>query len=250
MFESIDQILASGPVSDDEHARRCYAVTMQARLYGPKRSGEPIRRHSRPKGRCEGVFWRRTNRQEVRQIVIAARRYELAGRQPGGRNGPLGFVALEVLELLANLVDFRSGRLDPSLDFLMAKLKRSRDAIVRALAALRAHGFIDWLRRYEPTENEGRGPQVRQVSNAYRLSLPARAAQMVRRWFAKAPVPADALHRQQEQAAQIEAHKAALSLRELPLFGIEDEGLAAALSRLGAALDARKERESARRSES
>lgn len=223
-----------------------------AEIAGPagRRTHQPIRRNSRPKGRCEGVFWRRTSRQETRRIVMAARRYELAGRQPGGRNGPLGFVALEVLELLANLVDFRTGRLDPSLDFLMAKLKRSRDAIVRALRALRDHGFLDWLRRFEPTENEGRGPQVRQVSNAYRLSLPRRAAELLGRWFTKAPTPADALHRQQEQAAQIEAHKATLSLRELPLFGIEDGGLAAALSRLGAALDAKKERESVSRSES
>jgi hypothetical protein len=224
-----------------------------ADIAGPqhgRRTHQPIRRHSRPKGRCEGVFWRRTNRQEVRQIVMAARRYELAGRQPGARNGPLGFVALEVLELLGNLVDFRSGRLDPSLDFLMTKLKRSRDAIVRALRALRDHGFLDWLRRFEPTENEGRGPQVRQVSNAYRLSLPRRAAALLGRLFASAPVPDDAAHRRQLAAAEIEAHRAGLSNRDRALFEVEDEGLAAALSRLGAALDAKKERESASRSES
>lgn len=147
-----------------------------------ERERTPVRRQSRAAGRCEGVFWRRTNRQEVRQIVLAARRYELACREPGSRNGPLGNVAIEVLELFANLVDFRTGRLDPSIDTLMVKLRRSRDAIVRALKALRSHGFLDWLRRYVPTGNEGRGPQVQQTSNAYRLSLPARARQFLGRF--------------------------------------------------------------------
>ena len=106
---------------------------------------------------------------EGAKIVLAARRFELVTRQPGARSGALGFVALEVLDFLANLVDWKTGRLDPSLDYIMGRLKRSRDAIVRALSALRAHGFLDWIRRYVPTGNEGRGPQVRQTSNAYRL---------------------------------------------------------------------------------
>ncbi|WP_307960296.1 hypothetical protein [Sinorhizobium medicae] len=88
-----------------------------------ERERTPVRRQSRAAGRCEGVFWRRTSRQEVRQIVLAARRYELTCREPGSRNGPLGGVAIEVLELFANLVNFRTGRLDPSIAFLMLKLE-------------------------------------------------------------------------------------------------------------------------------
>ncbi|MCA0422561.1 MAG: helix-turn-helix domain-containing protein, partial [Proteobacteria bacterium] len=160
MFEQIGAVLAGAPA---------------------ERELTPIRRHSRAAGRCEGVFWRRTNRQEVHTILLAAKRYELAQRQPGERSGPLGSVAIEVLELFANLVDFRTGRLDPAIDTLMGKLRRSRDAIVRALKNLRAHGFLDWMRRYVPTGNEGRGPQVKQTSNAYRLSLPARARQFLGR---------------------------------------------------------------------
>jgi hypothetical protein len=63
----------------------------------------------------------------------------------------------------------------------MRKLRRSKDAVVRALQALRAHGFLDWLRRYVPTGQEGRGPQVKQTSNAYRLSMPARAMRLLGR---------------------------------------------------------------------
>ena len=62
-----------------------------------ERERTPVRRHSSAAGRCEGVFWRRTNRQEVRTILLAAKRYELAQRQPGERSGPLGSVAIEVL---------------------------------------------------------------------------------------------------------------------------------------------------------
>lgn len=69
MFEQIGTVLAGAPA---------------------ERERTPVRRQSRARGRCEGVFWRRTNRQDVRTIVLAARRYELAGRQPGARNGPLG----------------------------------------------------------------------------------------------------------------------------------------------------------------
>ncbi len=210
------------------------------------RTTTPVRRQSRAAGR-EGMFWSRTDRQAVRRIVLAARRYELAGRQTGMKNGPLGFVALEVLELFANLVSFKTGRLDPSIETIMHKLKRSRDAIVRALQALRAHGFLDWLRRYVPTGNEGRGPQVQQTSNAYRLSLPERARRLLGWLGISPPAPDDFAHARAARTAELDAHRASLSLAELPLFEIEDSGLAGALSRLGKLVE---QRESARRSES
>lgn len=212
-----------------------------------ERERTPVRRQSRAAGKCEGVFWRRTNRQEVRQIVLAARRYELACREPGTRNGPLGGVAIEVLELFANLVNFRTGRLDPSIDFLMRKLRRSRDAIVRALKALRSHGFLDWLRRYVPTGNEGRAPQVQQTSNAYRLSLPARARQFLGRFGVTPPLPDDHLQAEAERVAEIEAHRASLPMDELALFDVGDNPLGQALVRLARSM---KQRESARQTES
>ena len=214
---------------------------------GPPSDRAPVRRHSRLAGRCEGTFWRRTGRQEVRRVVLAAERYDRAGRQRGRRNGPLGHVALEVLELLGNLVNYQTGRLDPSLDTLAARLHRSRDAIWRALKALRAHGFLDWLRRYEETGREGRGPQVRQVSNAYRMLLPARAAQFLGRWGKAPPLPDDVAHERQARAAELRAHRKSLPLDELAQFEVESDPLAQALARLGRLVQ---ERESAKRSES
>lgn len=200
----------------------------------------PVRRHSRLVGRCEGVFWRGTSRQEVRRILLAARRYELAGRPAGQRNGPLGHVALEALELLANLVSFRTGRLEPSLDTLMRLLRRSRAAVVRALRALRTHGFLDWLRRYEPTgQTEGPGPRVRQVSNAYRLSLPARAARLLGRLLQDPPLPEDLAHARETRAAELAAHKVTLPLDQLALFEAGDSPLGRALASLGRKLQER-----------
>jgi len=211
-----------------------------------RRERAQVRRHSRLAGR-EGTFWRGTKRKDVRQIVFAARRFELKSRQFGKRSGALGTVAIEILDYLANLVDYRTGRLDPSLDTLMERLKRSRDAIVRALKALRTHGFLDWLRRYVPTGNEGRGVQVRQTSNAYRLMMPKKAKRLMGRYGRSAPTPDDFPHAQEQQAAIIEEYRDSLSMAELPLFDIEDKGLAEALSRLGSLME---KRESVQRSES
>lgn len=212
-----------------------------------ERECTPVRRHSSAAGRCEGPFWRRTSRQDVQKILLAVKRYELAGRQPGSRSGPLGAVAIELVELFANMVDFRTGRLEPSIETLMRHLKRSRDAIVRALKSLRAHRFLDWLRRYVPTGNEGAGPQVQQTSNAYRLSLPARALRLLGRLGMAPPPPDDHSHAQEQYAAEITAHQDSLPLDQLPLFMIGDNPLGGALANLGKAM---RQCESARQTES
>ncbi|MQW30258.1 helix-turn-helix domain-containing protein [Sinorhizobium meliloti] len=207
----------------------------------------PVRRQSRARGHCEAVFWRRTNRDEVQRILLAAKRYERIERQPGSRSGPLGSVAIEVLEFFVNLVDYKTGRLEPSIDTLMLRLRRSRDAIVRALKSLRTHGFLDWLRRYEPTGNEGRGPQVKQTSNAYRLSLPERAKRFLGRLGMAPPLPDDHAQALAERMAAVEEHRASLMLDERTLFDVGDNPLGQALARLARSM---KQRESARQTES
>ena len=200
----------------------------------------PVRRHSHFKGRSEGRIWRPTTRKDVQAILKAAEIYNEAGlREKGERSGPLGSVALDVLRLFVNLIDFRTGRLEPSITTIMDRLGRSRDTIVRALKNLRAHGFIDWLRRYEPTGNEGRGPQVQQTSNAYRLSLPEKARQFLGR-FAKAPPPPDDHTAAQEaRAAEVDAYRKALPLDELALSEAGDTALGRALAALGKAIQKR-----------
>src|SRR5690606_13753295 len=203
----------SGQLSDDEagqlsalaYERRSVLQGSRQTALGlvfpppPARCPIPVRRRSHFKGRSEGRVWQATTRKDVQAILKAAEIYNEAGlREKGERSGPLGSVALDVLRLFVNLIDFRTGRLEPSITTIMDRLGRSRDTIVRALKNLRAHGFIDWLRRYEPTGNEGRGPQVQQTSNAYRLSLPEKARQFLGRFGKAPPPPAD--HGQDQRA--------------------------------------------------
>ena len=190
----------------------------------------PVRRRSYFKGRSEGRIWQATTRKDVQAILKAAEIYNEAGlHEKGERSGPLGSVALDVLRLFVNLIDFRTGRLEPSITTIMDRLGRSRDTIVRALKNLRAHGFIDWLRRYEPTGNEGRGPQVQQTSNAYRLSLPEKARQFLGRFGKASPPPADHGQDQRAWSEAINAYKTTLPLDERTQLDAGDGPLGKAL---------------------
>ena len=100
---------------------------------------------------------------------------------------------------------------------------------MRALKNLRAHGFIDWLRRYEPTGNEGRGPQVQQASNAYRLSLPEKARQFLGRFGKAPPPPADHGQDQKTWSETIAAYRQALPLDERTQLDVGDGPLGQAL---------------------
>jgi hypothetical protein len=193
----------------------------------------PVRRRSYFKGRSEGRIWQATTRKDVQAILKAAEIYNEAGlHEKGERSGPLGSVALDVLRLFVNLIDFRTGRLEPSITTIMDRLGRSRDTIVRALKNLRAHGFIDWLRRYEPTGNEGRGPQVQQASNAYRLSLPEKARQFLGRFGKAPPPPADHGQDQQAWSEAIDAYRQALPLDERTQLDAGDSPLGQTLVRM------------------
>jgi hypothetical protein len=207
----------------------------------------PVRRRSHFKGKSEGRIWRPTTRQDVEQVLEAAKKYERAERQKGKRYGPLGSVAIEVLEYFINLVDFRTGRLEPSIATIMVKVKRSRNAVVQALKALRQHGFVDWLRRYEPTGNEGRGPQVQQASNAYRLSLPEKARQFLGRFGKAPPPPADHGQDQRAWSEAIDAYKKTLPLDERTQLDAGDGPLGKALVNLARSIV---KRESSNKTES
>jgi len=205
-----------------------------------------VRRHSRLEGR-EGQFWRPFDPRDIARYMLAAERYERATRAKGQRSGRLGPVALEVLRELMRLIDYRTGRLEPAISTLCERIRRSRDAVVRGLANLRDAGFLDWIRRYVPTDHEGRGPQVQQTSNAYRLMLPAMAAKLLGRFASHPPAPVDDQERRKADMAAHAAMIAGLPLWEQPAQIVEDDGLADALARLGRALA---ERESAKQPES
>lgn len=231
-MQAIGEILNSRPLPDGQ--RRS---TMRPR------TGQPVRRHSHLAGRCERPYIRKITKREAWEIVHAAERYDDAGRKDGKR--PLGLTAIRVLRYLANLAAY-SGRVEPSYDHLMEKLHCARDTINRALKALRAHGFLDWVRRYVATGKTD-GPQVQQTSNAYRLSLPAIARRLLGRIGKPAPLPDDVIQAAQERAAQIEAMRATLTMAEqIALDFGDDDPTGKALARLWQSMQ---ERESDKRTE-
>ena len=211
----------------------------------PERCPTPVRRHSHFKSRSEGQIWRPTTRREMVTLMDAAYRYD-EQKGPGERNGPLGPVALQVLRYFVNLVDFKTGRLEPSIETIMGKIRRSRDAVVRALKNLRAHGSLDWLRRYEPTGNES-GPQVQQASNAYRLSLPEKARQLLGRFGKSPPPPDDHGQEQKVWTDAIAAYRASLPMEDRMRMDSDNPALTEALIKLGKSVN---KRESAIRTES
>lgn len=200
-----------------------------------RRTGQPVRRDSYTVGEREARWYRPVARASVGVRLRAAERYELRAKLKGQRNGAFGHVGLEVLKLLYRTVCFRTGRLEPSLDWMMGKLRRSRAAVVRALAGLKRHGFVDWIRRTEPTEIEGPGPQVRQISNAYRLLEPAcpEDAQLA---DMPLPVPDDHAHAVESAAAEFAAMVDGLPLGAKLAATVFDDGMASALFRLGRTL--------------
>jgi len=204
------------------------------------RTYQPVRRNSFHRGERENRVWRPVDRKRIGATLRAAENFDRKHKAPGKRNGPLGHVGIEVLRQLYRIVDYRNGRLEPSIDYLMRSVRRSRGAIVAALKRLKAHGFIDWLRRTEPTGIEdGSGPRVKQIPNAYWLKVPRLIGDAVDRLMGKAPTPVDAEWRAQEGAAEFRAMIASLPLDELPHAIVSDPGLAAILARLGLAVAAR-----------
>lgn len=202
-----------------------------------RRTFQPVRRNSYAAGEREGRFWRPVNPKEKWAHIRAAEAYDRQRKEAGKRNGPLGHIAIELLRELYRIVDYKTGRLDPSIDYLMRQLRRSRAAIVHALARLKEHGFIEWIRRTEPTGNEGFGPQVRQITNAYRFCLPAAARKVLDRIIGKGPMPVDDQHRREMAAQEMEAMLQSLPADQRMHAMIEDDALAQVLGRIGLMLE-------------
>jgi len=203
-----------------------------------RRTGQPVRRNSYHAGEREKRIWRSINPREIGPRLRAAEQYDRTHRQPGKRNGPLGHVGIEVLRELYRIVCFKSGRLEPSINYLERRLRRSRAAVVHALAALRRHGFLGWIRRTEPIEAVGPGPRVRQIPNAYWFDLPKTAMDLVRRLVRPAPAPVDDEERRAADAAELELMLSGLPLDEQMRMLIDNPQLAEALTRLGKHFDA------------
>src|SRR4051812_28853673 len=114
------------------------------------------------------------SRKQAAKLWHKARRWDRETRQPGRHGGVIGRTALTTLyTLLFDLLNHKTGRLDPSLDAIAAKAGCCRRAVVDALARLRDLGLLAWRRRCEETRDaEGRF-RLRQKTNAYGLLPPS-----------------------------------------------------------------------------
>lgn len=192
------------------------------------RTYQPVRRHSQRWDRISPLYGQRITKTEARRIVIAATIYDRQTRYEGKR--VLGRTAIQILEFFANFAAY-SGRVEPSYEYIIENVGCSRDTLTRALKSLRAHGFLDWARRYVPTGNAS-GPQVKQTTNAYRVSLPAVAERLLDQCKKIVPIAADLVHEARERARMVREYIASLSMRQqLEIdFGDDKTGCAIAAS--------------------
>jgi hypothetical protein len=168
-------------------------------------------------------------------FLETAREYDDFHRGERGRR-PLGFTGIRVLEILLGRrgvpIDFRTGRLDPAIDTIARIGRLVRATVIRALARLREHGFLHWVRRTRPTGNAGHaGPQREQITNAYYFdlaALPAKVRQRFRDLLARRAL------RRVQRATPPPRPVPPASVAKAPAPLARDPLLAAALARMGA----------------
>src|SRR3954467_10045180 len=114
------------------------------------------------------------SRKQAAKLWHKARRWDRETRRPGRHGGVIGRTALATLYvLLFDFLNYRTGRLEPSLNVIAHKAGCCRRAVVDALARLRDLGLLIWQRRCEEHRDaEGRF-RLRQRTNAYGLLPPS-----------------------------------------------------------------------------
>lgn len=206
--------------------------------------GAPVRRNSYyAHDKRSTALWRPIahNPRDARRLIAirlkAAEWYNERNKQAGDRQGPIGDIGVRLLRELYRLVNFKTGRLEPAIETLCARVKRARSTVVIYLRKLKEHGFLDWVPRSEPTQNEGEaGPQVRQISNAYGFSLPRTAAAWVAKMLGNGPAPACELARQVAAREEFDAMLDQLSPGDQARTIVDNDELAEILGRMGDAL--------------
>lgn len=194
---------------------------------------------------AEPVTFQPMPKKKAVKIWHRARDYERQTRQPGHQDGALGRNGLAVLHtMIFDFLNYASGRLDPAIATIAKLAAISERSAARGLAALKQAGVLNWLRRCTGSMEDGRYV-LRQATNAYAILPPTQWHGYVPppempppergTWGDHPPLP-DVVTA--AVAEQREGGGAAGVLRALE----SDPGdpLAAALARLGRAMEARK----------
>ena len=141
-----------------------------------RRTYQKVRRESRWAG---NERWQPISKEHGADMLLALTVYREKLRKPGQRWGAEGTIssgAIELYRLMINMAVRGRGRLEPSVAWLAERLNVPAKVIHAWKAQLKDHGFLSWQRRYVESGLAGRrGPQVKQISNAYSLATPAKA---------------------------------------------------------------------------
>lgn len=155
---------------------------------------------------------RQGGRRWVRRYLQVAKEWDRFTKGRGDREGKLGYRGLYLLELLLDKADYVTGALFPSYETMMDWTGWTRETVAATLKRLRECKFLAWIRRTEKTGNQGlRGPQVRQISNAYGFelrSLPKRAYARLMQLLKPSPIPDDVAAARAQDTADMHAMQA------------------------------------------
>lgn len=188
------------------------------------------------------VIFQPIPKQKARQTWFRARKWERDTHQKQKHGGIIGRTGLAVLYcLIHDFLNFRTGRLDPSVLEIARKAGVCERSVYSALKKLRDLGLIAWVRRcHHSTDAEGRF-LLRQSTNAYHLTRP-------RSWSeheeAAPPVPhGDTVGAHPPLATTLESASRSLATgnRSEALHNLtvdEADPLARALAQLGRAMGA------------
>src|SRR5690242_19166739 len=109
-------------------------------------------------------------RKAVAAVWHKLRAWDCDSHRHGRHGGLLTHVDLKVYYVLAfDFLNYATGRLDPSLDMIAAKVCCCRRAVGNVLARLRDRGLLIWRRRCEEDRDEQGRFRLRQRTNAYAL---------------------------------------------------------------------------------
>lgn len=164
----------------------------------------------------------------VEDLVKLAKEFDALTRRDSDRGRghltPYGVAVLEAL-VHGNQLNFRTGRLEPAIAWIEKVTGFARKTVVDALARLKRHGFLDWVRRSRKTGVVGEaGPQREQETNAY--------------FFDVGRLPRHVLQRfrdlQEKRRRRRSNGAPAAPTAAPPAPTVQDAALSSALQRLGA----------------
>ncbi|MFT8555374.1 MAG: helix-turn-helix domain-containing protein [Zymomonas mobilis] len=200
----VDTAMAANMTRKTAEAKRRDPLERYGIRLKPRRTPDPVHRDSYDVGEREKSVWKPVNPNEIGAYLEAVEQYSIKTKSISDK-------AVRLLKMLFRMVDFKTGRLEPTLDTICEWAGYSRATVVRLLKQLQENNFIRWIRRSIKIKTDGAGPRRKQTSNAYGFLSPKSWPEIARKVFERvmrrrnAPVSADLAHAQEADKAETEA---------------------------------------------